>query len=720
MNPKTRNWALLGVGALLALGWLLWGQHPAALGWTNSPVATPTQVVPPPSPTPTRTPVPTSTWTPVPTSTPTAPQATQPTPAPTSTQATSPEWVNFYGMNSTLDGAPLPIGSVVEAWAGSVRCGYFVVHTVGWYGLLPCYRSYEGSPGANPGDIISFTINGRPATPLGPDQPVWTAHGDRKHVELAVTGPAPTATFTPVPPTATFTPAPPTATFTPVPPGATPTPTWPFVPTPTWTPWPPPPTWTPWPPPPTWTPWPPPPPWTPMPPPWPTPTPTIWPCWEGVINGSFLDNQGWVIAPDPRPATYTTERWHSGGRAMFLGNMAQPDVVSHSAIRQVVEIPQEAAYARLRFWYWPWSEDTSGNDHQELALLDPATGITVGTPWRRLRANEEIWLSEELDLLPYKGRRVELYFNVYNDGNGKRTAMFLDDVSLVICRQPPPTPPPPAATPTPTWPAPPTAVPPTPGAPPPPTPAGRCQELVQNGSFDPLQDAWRIGQTPYLARYASDQYHSGPWSMYLGFQPGLPNQFAYSSVRQQVQIPAGASTVRLLFWYFPIWEPNAGRDEQQFVLLESWRDGVIAKPWWAQSNARTWLWQTVDLTPYAGWTLDIYFAVVNDGVGGRAGMYLDDVSILACWPEEVPTPTPLPVPTDTPTVAPPTPTTAAMAATMTPTAAPAGGSAAPQAPAEEESRGWSARLLIIGLVVVAAVVLVALILISRLRSSAQG
>jgi hypothetical protein len=61
-----------------------------------------------------------------------------------------------------------------------------------------------------------------------------------------------------------------------------------------------------------------------------------------------------------------------------------------------------------------------------------------------------------------------------------------------------------------------------------------------------------------------------------------------------------------------------------------------------------------------------------------------------------------------------------MAATMTPTAAPAGGSAAPQAPAEEESRGWSARLLIIGLVVVAAVVLVALILISRLRSSAQG
>ncbi|MBC7223170.1 MAG: hypothetical protein H5T59_02675 [Anaerolineae bacterium] len=703
MDPKTRRWATLGAGALVALLWLLLSQHPVALGWTDSPIPTPTAtqvVAPTPSPTVTPVPPPTATPTPMPTAT----QAVPPTPVPTGTQVTSPEWVNFYGMSSTLNGEPLPIGAVVEAWVGGVRCGYFVVHTLGWYGLLPCYRAYEGSPGANPGDVISFTINGIPATPMGPDQPVWTAHGDRKHVELAAVGPAPTATFTSAPPTAT--PPPPTATPTGVPPTATPIPPGPTA-TPTWTPW------TPWPPPPTWTPVPPP--WTPVPPPWPTPTPTTWPCWEGVVNGSFLNNQGWVISPDPRPATYTTERWHTGGRAMFLGNMTQPDAVSHSAIRQVVEIPSEAAYARLRFWYWPWSEDTSGSDHQELALLDPATGITLGTPWRRLRANEEVWLSEELDLLGYKGRRIELYFNVYNDGNGRRTAMYLDDVSLVICRQPPPSPPPPTPTPTSTWPAPPTAVPPAPGTPPP-TPPGYCQELVQNGSFDPAQDVWRIGPTPYEAHYASDQYHSGPWSMYLGFRPSLPNRFAWSSVRQQVQIPEGASTVRLLFWYFPIREANAGQDEQQFVLLEPWGDGVIAKPWSAQSDARTWLWQTVDLTAYHGRTLDIYFAVVNDGVGGRTGMYLDDVSILACW-AETPTPTP-PPPTETPAAPPPTPSpTATPAVTATPTAGPAGGAAGatptPEAPAE--SRVSNARYLVIGLLIVLVVAAVALVLVTRLR-----
>jgi len=688
MNRRTLTWAALGLGALLVC-WLLLPQNPTVLGWADSPV-----------------------------------------PTPTATQATSPEWVNFYGMSSTLDGQPLPIGAVVEAWTGGGRCGFFTVHTIGMYGLLPCYRSYEGSPGANPGDVISFTINGRPATPMGPDQPVWTSHGDRKQVELqAVGGPptatptlpsAPTATGTPVAPTPTGTVGP-SPTWTPITPGPTASATWP--PAPTWTPWPPPaPTWTPWPPPPTWPPWP------------PTPTPTPQPCWEAVVNGNFLSNQGWTISPDPRPATYTTEQWRSGGRAMFLGNRTQPDAISHSSIRQVVEIPAEAISARLKFWYWPWSEDTTGSDHQELALLDPATGHTIATVWRRVRANEEVWLSEEIDLLGHRGRRLELYFNVYNDGIGGRTAMYLDDVSLVICTRQPSTPLPPTPTAFPTWPVPPTAGPPMPGTPPP-RPPGYCVELVQNGAFDPAQDIWRLGCTPYKPHYASDQYLSPPWSMYLGFNPGLPNRFSFSSVRQQVQIPREATTVSLVFWYFPISEPGAGTDEQQFVLLEPWGEGVIAKPWRAQYGTPVWQWQHVDLTAFRGRTLDIYFGVVNDGIGGRTAMYLDDVSLLACWPA---TPTPPSLPTATQvgasggTGAPATPTLVSGAggtpATLTlvpgaegtpatPTLVPGEGDtlATPTSAVAGESQTANTRLFFIGLLVIVVVIGVTLVVVFKVR-----
>jgi hypothetical protein len=57
----------------------------------------------------------------------------------------------------------------------------------GWY-LLPVYGDDGESDldeGAEPGDTITLTIEGQPATPLGPDAPVWSSSGAQVHVELA-------------------------------------------------------------------------------------------------------------------------------------------------------------------------------------------------------------------------------------------------------------------------------------------------------------------------------------------------------------------------------------------------------------------------------------------------------------------------------------------------------------------------------------------------------
>ena len=140
---------------------------------------------------------------------PLTPIATTPTPTPTVTPAgtmIAPEWVNFYGISSTLYSAPLPLGALVEAFAADgTKCGEFVVHTLGNYGVLPCYRSPDGTPGAHPGEMVSFKINSRPATPLGPDSAQWTFNSDSRHVELEVPPLTPIPTDTVVP-TATTTP----------------------------------------------------------------------------------------------------------------------------------------------------------------------------------------------------------------------------------------------------------------------------------------------------------------------------------------------------------------------------------------------------------------------------------------------------------------------------------------------------------------------------------
>ncbi len=109
------------------------------------------------------------------------------------TQASSnpgPEWVNFYSANTTFLDQPIPAGAVIEAFdTQHVKCGQFTVTDEGKYGYLACLRDDATTledDGADPGDVITFTINGLPAVASGPDDPIWTSHGDLLEVNLGV------------------------------------------------------------------------------------------------------------------------------------------------------------------------------------------------------------------------------------------------------------------------------------------------------------------------------------------------------------------------------------------------------------------------------------------------------------------------------------------------------------------------------------------------------
>jgi hypothetical protein len=79
----------------------------------------------------------------------------------------------------------------------------------------------------------------------------------------------------------------------------------------------------------------------------------------------------------------------------------------------------------------------------------------MALPWRTFHENTRAWTQKRQDLLAYRGQSLALYFNVYNDGINGDSAMIVDDVSLRICRNIPPTAIPLAISPTPF--APPTA-----------------------------------------------------------------------------------------------------------------------------------------------------------------------------------------------------------------------------------------------------------------------
>ncbi len=90
------------------------------------------------------------------------------------------EWINVYCDYPELNGTPLSPGDVIMAYdPDGVPCGIDTVREDGSFGFMPIYRDDIYSTideGAEPGDVISFTINGEevfPETPI-----IWTSNGD--------------------------------------------------------------------------------------------------------------------------------------------------------------------------------------------------------------------------------------------------------------------------------------------------------------------------------------------------------------------------------------------------------------------------------------------------------------------------------------------------------------------------------------------------------------
>ncbi len=185
-------------------------------------------------------------------------------------------------------------------------------------------------------------------------------------------------------------------------------------------------------------------------------------CGELVHNRSFEWTGSWAHPNTPRPADYTTAAAHTGARSMRLGVVPPTaDVYSHSSAYQEIDVPTGALHPTLTFWYkahseeppksnwkdYDWSDYAPSKviagetrekccgrvDWQEMLILDKDYKIVSGGVVLRQVQNDGQWKQVTYDLSPYKGMHIVLYFNVINDGNGKRTWMYVDDVSVNLC-----------------------------------------------------------------------------------------------------------------------------------------------------------------------------------------------------------------------------------------------------------------------------------------------
>ena len=119
---------------------------------------------------------------------------------------------------------------------------------------------------------------------------------------------------------------------------------------------------------------------------------------------------------------------------MHLGITDQSDARSNSPVYQEVTIPENSVSATLSFWYYPICEDSLPWDWQEAIIYDPTLSYILDWAMPKVCSDSQTWTHHTFDLIPYKGQTIVVYFNVHNDGlYNRKTAMYLDDVSIQAC-----------------------------------------------------------------------------------------------------------------------------------------------------------------------------------------------------------------------------------------------------------------------------------------------
>ncbi len=169
--------------------------------------------------------------------------------------------------------------------------------------------------------------------------------------------------------------------------------------------------------------------------------------------------------------------------------------------------------------------------------------------------------------------------------------------------------------------------------------------IVVNGDME-RNDVWMFGDSPVPAKYTGAQFRSGLRSVQMGILPGDGwHGNSYSSVRQLVTIPSGATTAQLRWWRLyrseepPNANPGSHSDRQEVILLTP-HGKTLRILDRVRRNDGVWQESAVDLTEFVGQTFYVYFNTYNDMNPARTWMFLDDVSISVCSPQPMPIPQP--------------------------------------------------------------------------------
>lgn len=168
----------------------------------------------------------------------------------------------------------------------------------------------------------------------------------------------------------------------------------------------------------------------------------------------------------------------------------------------------------------------------------------------------------------------------------------------------------------------------------------RCQELLSNGDFEE-EGGWLFEETLLAASIVgagSDllpQAYSGEHSLQLGISEHQANMLSHSIAQQGLRVPTGVDLeTTLSLWFLPLISGSA--DDRQYILFQDPRGTILEVVFSGNLTADTWTELTFPVVGLEGQEIVLQLGVFNDGVGEKAQLLVDDVSVQSCARQSLP------------------------------------------------------------------------------------
>ena len=361
-------------------------------------------------------------------------------------------------------------------------------------------------------------------------------------------------------------------------------------------------------------------------------------CGNIVVNDSVnVGEGGWDFLTDNDDVIAGTDlivfnTAPSSGRTGIDPAAGINELSNTRARSQVYHIPSEELDS-VFVGLWVFQVSTSAGvvgdyDHQYIELLDEDDNVVRTILFENL--NTAAWtyveysLEQDLtdDLFPH--RNIKIQVRTVNDGTGGVSAMYFDNVALVMCNT-------------------------------------HCEDQIVDGGFE-LQTGWFMYAPQVISpTYTTAFAHTGLWSVQTGIPVGDPNVESFSEVFQDVNLPSSHSGALLTFWLYTtssggivpvpalpsLTREVTARPETErrsplsiqatpendtiyvYVLDE---DGESLRRLFFEEATDTngWTRYSFTLSEFMGEDIQLLFGTYNDGDRDVSAMYIDDVILGTC------------------------------------------------------------------------------------------